>query len=235
MPLWVLPVVAPITQLFGQFEGEPWGVCGPGGHPGTDYGCPNGTPVVAAADGIVTFAGPASGFGDHAVSIHHQADDVTTTYGHFQAHFVTVGQAVAAGDRIGLADSQGNVTGPHLHLELRPGSAVFGAYTGRPGSNVDPDAWLRAHGAYSHDQGAPFMANMPTIDTTKALNMQAPPVRTAQALLAARGGWISGAGNTSHPVFSSVLRWFQGAAGIAVDGVCGPDTWERLAQELDGH
>jgi murein DD-endopeptidase MepM/ murein hydrolase activator NlpD len=225
--LWIRPVVAPITQLFGQLAGLPWGDCAPGGHPGTDYGCPDGTPVLAASAGVVLFAGPASGFGDHAVSIYHPDDNVSTTYGHMMGAYVVDGAEVFAGERIGLADSQGEVTGPHLHLELRPGRLTFGAYP----PNVDPDAWLRAHGAYQ--QGEAFMANMPTVNVNGPLNMQAPTVRTAQALLGARGGFIA-PNNVSHPVLAAVLHWFQVGAGLPVDGIIGPATWERLAEPLNG-
>jgi murein DD-endopeptidase MepM/ murein hydrolase activator NlpD len=227
-PQWIRPVVAPITQLFGQLPGRPWGECGPGGHPGTDYGCPDGTPVLAASDGVVIYAGPASGFGDHAVSIFHPADNVTTTYGHMMGAYVFAGASVIAGERIGLSDSQGNVTGPHLHLELRPGRISFGAYP----PNIDPDAWLRSHGAYT--QGEAFMANMPTINANATLNMQAPTIRTAQALLGARGGML-GPQNSNRAVFLTVLHWFQQAAGLAVDGIIGPATWARLAETLNGH
>lgn len=227
---WVRPVIAPITQIWGNGATGPNGA---GGHPGTDYGCPMGTPIKAASDGTVIYAGPASGFGDHAVSIWHPADGVTTTYGHMEAHFVWVGQHVAAGDVIGLADSQGFSTGSHLHFEVRRGFAAFG---GNP-PNIDSDLWLRQHGAYGPADPAvlvsvvvdkdPFMA-MPTINTNGPLDMAHPDVATAQGLLAARGGWISPI-NRSHPVFSTVTRWFQGKTGLAVDGVIGDKTWYEMS------
>jgi murein DD-endopeptidase MepM/ murein hydrolase activator NlpD len=140
MSYWVRPVNAPITQYWGNGSSS-YGI---GGHPGTDYGCPMGTPIVAASDGIVIYAGPASGFGDHAVSIYHPADNVSTTYGHMEAHYVGYGAGVRAGQPIGLADSQGQSTGSHLHFEVRPGNQAFG---GNP-PNIDSDKWLHDHGAY---------------------------------------------------------------------------------------
>lgn len=148
MAIWVRPVIAPITQKWGNGE---WGPLGQGGHPGTDYGCPMGTPIVAASDGVVTYAGPAEGFGDHAVSIWHGADGVTTTYGHMEAHYVSVGQTVAHGQIIGLADTEGYSTGPHLHFEVRPGGATFG---GNP-PNIDSDLWLHNRGAYDNNPLSP--------------------------------------------------------------------------------
>lgn len=231
MSRWVRPVVAPITQVFGQLPNELPGVVGVGGHPGTDYGCPDGTPIVAASDGVVIFNGPARGFGDHALSIYHPADNVTTTYGHMMAAYPLDGAQVFAGERVGLSDSEGDVTGPHLHLELRPGRVSFGYYSGGPGSNVDPEAWLVAHSA--QPPGSGLVSNMPTINANGPLNMAAPIIRTAQALLGARGAWISPS-NVSHPIFSTAIRWFQQEAGLVVDDIIGPTTWERLVEPLNG-
>jgi murein DD-endopeptidase MepM/ murein hydrolase activator NlpD len=224
-------VGAHITQLFGQLPGAPWGDCAPGGHPGTDYGCPQGTPVRAASAGRVIFAGPASGFGDHAVTIFHPLDGVSSTYGHMMAHYVSDDSAVAAGQVIGLADTQGYATGPHLHFELRPGDQEFGAYP----PNFDPDAWLHARGAYaaSKNPGDSPMAAVPTVNTNVALNMAAPAIRTLQGLLEARGGMIK-PDNVDHPVFTTNVRWFQEKAGLTVDGVVGPVTAARLLQPLNG-
>lgn len=141
MSIWVRPVNGPITQYWGNGATGPNGY---GGHPGTDYACANGTTIVAASDGVVIYAGPAEGFGDHAVSIYHPADNVTTTYGHMESHIVSVGQQVYHGQPIGLADTEGWATGPHLHFEVRPGNQDFG---GNP-PNIDSDLWLHNHGAY---------------------------------------------------------------------------------------
>lgn len=233
MTLWVLPVVgAEISQLFGQLPGQPWGVCGPGGHPGTDYACPTGTPVRAASDGRVIYAGEAEGFGPDAVSIYHPADDVSSTSGHMMVRYVNVGDQVTAGQRIGLADTMGVATGPHLHFELRPGEQDFGPYP----PNFDPDAWLHAHGAYLVPPADPKdqpMSAIPTLNTNAPLNMAHPSVRTIQGLLEARGGMIR-PDNVDHPVLTTNVRWFQGQAGLAVDGIVGPVTAARLAQPLNG-
>lgn len=145
LPQIVRPVVAPITQQWANGGVKTPDGSAIGGHPGTDYGCPTGTQVKAATDGQVIYAGPASGFGDHCVSIWHPAYGVTTLYGHMEAHYVNVGDSVLAGQVIGLSDSQGNSTGPHLHLEVRPIKAPFG---GNP-PNIDPELWLTSHGATS--------------------------------------------------------------------------------------
>ncbi len=87
-------------------------------HQGVDLAAPAGTPISAAADGIVTFAGYGRGYG-WMVTIRH-ADGSETRYGHMRsAPPVRVGQAVAAGARIGAVGSTGNSSGPHLHFEVR--------------------------------------------------------------------------------------------------------------------
>lgn len=241
MSVWVLPVVgARISQLFGQLPGQPWGDCAPGGHPGTDYAVPAGTPVYAASDGVVSYAGEAEGFGPNAVSIYHPADDVTSTYGHMMHRYVQTALSfggampdaqaqVLAGQLIGLADTMGTATGPHLHFEIRPGRATFAPYP----PNIDPDRWLHDHGAYSAPHPAVEMAAIPTCNTNGPLNMAHPTVRTLQGLLEARGGMIK-PDNTDHPVFTENVRWFQQQAGLVIDGDVGPVTAARLVLPLNG-
>lgn len=137
MSYWMRPVNAPMNQAFGHDSGQ-------GPHPGTDYACPMGTPILAPSDGVVIFAGYADGFGWHTVALYHPADNVSSTYGHMEAHYVGVGQVVRAGAMLGLADTQGWSTGPHLHYEMRVGDAPFGGFA----RNFDGDVWLHNHGAY---------------------------------------------------------------------------------------
>lgn len=120
---------APVTQAYGH-----------NGHPGTDYGAPCGTPILAAEDGVVLLAGPAQGFGNWIVLQH--PDGYYTVYGHMYDNGVLVhaGQKVTAGERIGLVGSNGDSTGCHLHLEV---------HNGWPGTRQDPEAWLVGHGAAS--------------------------------------------------------------------------------------
>jgi murein DD-endopeptidase MepM/ murein hydrolase activator NlpD len=106
------------------------------GHDGIDIGVPVGTPVVAAADGIVTFVGVQSGYGNH-VEVRHP-DGVVTTYSHLSGFSVAVGQPVRAGQQIAFSGNTGHSTGPHLHFEVHPPGAPV----------VDPIAWLAAHGAW---------------------------------------------------------------------------------------
>jgi hypothetical protein len=111
-------------------------------HEGTDYAAPDGTPIYAAADGIVAVAEYSEAWGGHIV-IDHTVDGkpVSTGYIHMwkTGIHVSVGQKVTAGQHIGDVGSSGRSTGPHLHFEVHPG--------GR--DPIDPDQWLKAHGAAS--------------------------------------------------------------------------------------
>lgn len=93
-------------------------------HRGIDIcgsGC-YGTQINAAADGIVTYSGWMSGYGQ-CIIIDHGSDalgqNITTLYAHASALHVSVGQTVVAGQHISNIGTTGNVTGPHLHFEVR--------------------------------------------------------------------------------------------------------------------
>jgi murein DD-endopeptidase MepM/ murein hydrolase activator NlpD len=111
--LW--PVDGQVTASFGEridpFNGE--GAF----HSGVDISSPYGTPIVAPADGVVTFADLLGGYG-RLVMITH-GNGITTRYGHLSGFAVTAGQSVHRGDVIGYVGASGRSTGPHLHYEVR--------------------------------------------------------------------------------------------------------------------
>ncbi|MGC7402790.1 M23 family metallopeptidase [Pandoraea pneumonica] len=112
------------------------------GHSGVDLVAPAGTPVKAAAQGVVTFVGfERRGYGRYVVIKHRY--DSETIYGHLSSTMsdLRVGMAVNAGQRIGAVGSTGMATGPHLHFELR-----------RHGRSVDPMPLLREAVADEQDQ-----------------------------------------------------------------------------------
>ena len=134
----VWPLNGPITQSFGptDFELQPplWyrGRWYPHFHAGLDIGARLGTPVVAIAAGVVTFAGQIAD-GAVVVEIEH-APGVTSAYAHLEPELpVRTGQPVTAGQVVGSVGLTGVTTGPHLHL------AVFAG-----GEFVDPLSVLPA-------------------------------------------------------------------------------------------
>ena len=89
-------------------------------HSGIDIGGAGyGAKVVAAEDGVVSFAGTLGGYGN-CVIVNH-GGGISTLYGHGQTLLTTVGTNVKKGDIIMEVGSTGNSTGPHLHFEVRYG------------------------------------------------------------------------------------------------------------------
>ncbi len=92
-------------------------------HSGMDFALPAGTPIRAAADGVVSFSGTKGGYGT-TVMIRHD-DEYSTLYGHSSRAIVQEGQKVRRGEVVGYVGSTGRSTGPHLHFEVRrSGNAV---------------------------------------------------------------------------------------------------------------
>jgi murein DD-endopeptidase MepM/ murein hydrolase activator NlpD len=109
-PLSTVPVT--VGSPFGARWGRP--------HEGIDLPAPIGTPVFAAADGRVVYAGNGiRGYGNLVVVKH--AGDVLTVYAHNSVLLVSEGQPVRAGDTIARVGQSGHATGPHLHFEVRIG------------------------------------------------------------------------------------------------------------------
>ncbi|MEW2452060.1 peptidoglycan DD-metalloendopeptidase family protein [Streptomyces parvulus] len=107
-----------------------------GYHTGTDFVVPTGTPLKAVGAGTVVSAGPGGAYGNQVVI--QLADGHYAQYAHLSSLSVSAGQSVTAGQQVGLSGATGNVTGPHLHFEIRT--------TPDYGSDIDPVAYLRAHG-----------------------------------------------------------------------------------------
>lgn len=131
-PLWDGPFGIPAqgirTSPYGarrSYQGGPL----TGYHGGLDWAAPEGTPLYAAAPGVVVVAEPLVVRGnvvvlDHGLGVH-------TLYFHLSELAVTPGQQVAQGERLGAVGTTGLSTGSHLHWEVRIGE-IF----------VNPDEWL---------------------------------------------------------------------------------------------
>ncbi len=85
-------------------------------HRGDDLACAEGTPVLAALDGVITLAKRSTSYGNY-LRIHH-ANGEETIYAHLQYLFVRAGEVVQAGQLLGTAGQTGEATGPHLHFEM---------------------------------------------------------------------------------------------------------------------
>ncbi len=118
-----------LTAHFGA-GGDLWS----SDHTGLDFAAPSGTPLRAIDNATVTFVGYDGSYGNKTVLT--LEDGTELWYCHQSTQSVAVGQKVSAGDVIGTVGSTGNSTGPHLHLEVRPGG----------GDPVDPEVALAEWG-----------------------------------------------------------------------------------------
>ncbi|MGQ4490057.1 transglycosylase family protein [Streptomyces sp. 372A] len=128
-------LTAPVTARTGTpyHQAGSWSS---GYHTGVDFPVPTGTSVKAMAAGTVVSAGWAGPYG-YQVVIRH-GDGKYSQYAHLSSLLVRGGQHVGGGQRIARSGATGNVTGPHLHFEVRTGPDY--------GSDIDPLAYLRAGG-----------------------------------------------------------------------------------------
>ena len=92
----------------------------------SDIVAPRKTPIIAPADGVVTFAGWREGLG-RTIEIRH-GYGYRTTYGHSEKLMVKKGERIERGDTIALLGSSGRSTGPHLHYEIRQNSKLTNPY-----------------------------------------------------------------------------------------------------------
>lgn len=128
---WVLPVTGyRLTARFGQAGGM-WAS---GFHTGLDFAGPAGSTIVSVAAGVVVSAGYEGAYGNRTII--RLADGTEIWYCHQSRIVVRVGQQVGPADVIGYTGSTGNVSGPHLHLEVHP----------HGGRAVDPYTALIQHG-----------------------------------------------------------------------------------------
>ncbi|MEU6928166.1 M23 family metallopeptidase [Streptomyces sp. NPDC046385] len=119
-----------LTSTYGE-AGSMWSS---GYHTGLDFAAPTGTPVKAVHSGTVKSAGWSGAYGYRIVL--ELEDGTEIWYCHLSSMTVGAGQSVGTADTIGRVGATGNVTGPHLHLEVHTPS----------GGGIDPAGWLRSKG-----------------------------------------------------------------------------------------
>jgi len=107
---FIWPLEGTITSPFGQRKS--------GFHHGIDIAVDSGTEFIAAASGLVSFAGWYSGIYGNTIIIDHN-DSTKSLYGHASQILIKEGETVKAGQTIGKVGETGNATGPHLHFEIR--------------------------------------------------------------------------------------------------------------------
>ena len=110
-----LPGQSRKTSGYG-WRTDPMGGLGDDFHIGNDLAAAQGTPVLAAADGVVRMAGSHKSYGNYLRILHADGDE--TLYAHMQYLFVKAGECVTAGQILGTVGETGNATGPHLHFEI---------------------------------------------------------------------------------------------------------------------
>ncbi|MFC9126375.1 peptidoglycan DD-metalloendopeptidase family protein [Streptomyces sp. NPDC057099] len=128
-----LPVDGAAVGTPYHMSGSMWSS---GYHTGVDFVVPTGTSLKAVGAGTVVSAGWGGAYGNQVVI--QLEDGKYAQYAHLSQLSVSAGQTVTAGQQIGLSGATGNVTGPHLHFEIRTSPDY--------GSDVDPVAYLRSHG-----------------------------------------------------------------------------------------
>jgi murein DD-endopeptidase MepM/ murein hydrolase activator NlpD len=122
---FIWPVRGPITSPFGMRTDPVTGRYAL--HSGVDIGVDYGTPIRAAADGLIIFAGWYGGYGN-LITIDN-GDSYSTLYAHCSAMYVSINQRVERGQVIGAVGATGYATGPHLHFEIRKNGVPFDPLT----------------------------------------------------------------------------------------------------------
>ncbi|GEP36673.1 hypothetical protein NPS01_03360 [Nocardioides psychrotolerans] len=127
---WVMPLTPVVlTARYGEYG--LWASY----HTGLDFNGNTGDPIMSVANGVVTFVGYDGSYGNKTVVTLEDGTEIW--YAHQTTQSVSVGEVVQAGEVIGTVGATGNVTGSHLHLEVRPGG----------GDPVDPYQAMLVHGA----------------------------------------------------------------------------------------
>lgn len=125
-------------KVTNKFKTPGWGSLG--AHLGIDYGVPVGTPVYAPVGGTINLRQTTSGKGSGGKQLQLAGDDGKWhRFLHLSEQLVSQGQRVAEGQLIGRSGATGDVTGPHLHWDVRAANTTWNASLN---NYVDPEAWI---------------------------------------------------------------------------------------------
>lgn len=193
---------APMTGSFtitSEYGVRDFGGRGAEFHAGLDFATSAPVPVVAIAAGTVTFAGAAGNAGNMVVIDH--GNTVTTRSMHLASIAVRQGQAVAAGQVLGIEGTTGDSTGLHLHLEIKVNGATVDPrdWLTRAGVPIPPTGgWSTAAGASNPAHGT-AAGHTPT-----GCNAVAAGLKT-EAIPAAFAPWVTKAGSICPTVPAAII------------------------------
>lgn len=216
-----------ITQHFGENGVAYYKSDGLKGHNGLDFHAPDGTPVYATHDGVVTFSGD-DGSGGLGIVIRtakqYDYDQkkayYKTIFWHLKKNSIVVkaSQKVKAGDLIALADNTGRSTGSHLHFGLKP--------IGKGEKDWEWYNLEQKNGYLGAIDPLPFLEK-PKLTQKLVLRDTGEEVKKLQGMLATLGYWLVFDGKFGKKT-ENIVKDFQKKNGLVVDGVVGIKTRQIL-------
>ncbi|HEY88297.1 MAG TPA: SH3 domain-containing protein [Thermoflexia bacterium] len=215
-----------ITQAFGK-RPEYYGQYGLPGHEGIDFRAPTGSKIFAVADGFVSdvrLDGNSKPYGNQ-VRVQHESG-YQTIYAHLLEASVSKGQAVKAGQLVGIADNSGNSAGAHLHLTLKKNGATARGETNYPYDIIDPTPYLKPFAGGEEvapePPAEPFMEVQVHSPEAGHLNVRAAPYVSSSRIAQVADGAILGALEEADIAYRKV-------------GQVGQWLWVRLPDGKDGY
>jgi murein DD-endopeptidase MepM/ murein hydrolase activator NlpD len=214
-----------ITTPFAK-PGKMWST---GRHEGVDFACPNGTKILACADGVVIGTKVWGGaYGPNSLVIKHVVNGQTlyTMYAHGQKLYVKKGDNVFMGQHVLDSGAMGNVTGPHLHLECQAKS------TWTKGGGINP-AGLIALGPVAPAPAPIPVASKPALVMSKSY--PGTPVKIGDKgphIVGLRASLGLSSGDTYDAKAFAAVKKIQKAnpALGTADGILGPKSWRAIVK-----
>jgi len=224
LPTSPVPGVSPSYGYGAKDASGIWNTSSSNSHTGLDYPVPEGTNIIAVRAGTVIDEGLGKDYGIY-VQI-QQEDGYQSIYAHLSAKSVQVGDTVAAGQSIGKSGSTGNVSGPHLHYEVRKGK----------NNPVDPKTYLGSNNSIGIVSGSTAVVSGTILGTGSEqdwaktfLQKLGKPVTTAN--VQAMTTWMAYEGgqwhNTAHYNPLNTTQPAAGATNMNSVGVKSYKSWDQ--------